>query len=160
MNCFCCVVGWGGLSEPLLFSQTNHISAQPNSWNIGFNLCIPNTACCVYFPSGWTAFTSQCVPTTWTKMMERPEVTRDDNWSRSSSKIDWIHTVLRMTIDIFVMSVTDCHSATDNWHLCDVSHWLPQCHWQLTSLWCQSLTATVPLLTGRPRSGQMAGPVG
>ena len=59
---------------------------------------------------------------------------RDDNWSRSSSKVDQIHTVVRMTIDIFVMSVTDCHSATDNWHLCDVSHWLPQCHCWLAYL--------------------------
>ena len=67
------------LTHGMKKSETLNSRTLETAQSIGFNLSVPNTACCI--PNERTASASQSVTVIWTEVKERPEVTRDGNQS-------------------------------------------------------------------------------
>ena len=67
-------------------SETVNSCTVETTQSSGFNLPIPNTACCI--SNERTASASQSVTVIWTEVKERPEVTRDGNhWTVARLKM-------------------------------------------------------------------------
>ena len=54
-----------------------HSCTHRTAESISFNMSVLNTAC--YIPNGSTIVASQSAPAVWTRVKERPQVTRDGN---------------------------------------------------------------------------------